>query len=206
MWVFDFGQNFTGVTTLNLTGMTLPAGTAVYLRYAEWADAEGQHQPTQRRRVRHHRASSRLLHHQGCGARDLDASFTWHGFRYVEVTGLSQKPNLDLLTGHLVRSGVRRRGTFVSSDPHLNRVHDTALWTYESNLVSIPSDCPIRERCGWTGDAHATLTMSNCNFDMAAFWEKYLGDFRTSRHRSPCYRSGKTQRSRAHPTGPWHRC
>ena len=191
VWVFDFGQNFTGVVTLNLANTRLSPGSAVCLRYAEWADEAGNiHQGSDGSfATRVHQVDCYIA--KGTPQESWTPSFTWHGFRYVEVTGIRQKPGLDLLTGHLVRSGVRRRGTFVSSDPHLNRVHDTALWTYESNLVSIPSDCPIRERCGWTGDAHATVTMSHCNFDMAAFWEKYLDDFRTSRHRSPAIVPGK---------------
>lgn len=185
VWVFDFGQNFTGVPTLDLSKLALPAGRAINLRYSEWADGEGNINQLS------DGAFATTVHQVDCYISDGEASqswtpsFTWHGFRYVEVTGLVARPSLGLLTGHLVRSGVSRRGTFMSSDPHLNRVHETALWTYESNLVSIPSDCPIRERCGWTGDAHATVTMSNCNFDMAAFWEKYLGDFGTSPHKSP---------------------
>lgn len=191
VWVFDFGQNFTGVTTLNLDDLALSAGDALFLRFSEWADKEGNINQLS------DGAFATTVHQVDCyiangeNDREWTPSFTWHGFRYVEVTGLANEPGLDLLTGHLVRSGVSQRGTFESSDPHLNRVHQTAVWTYESNLVSIPSDCPIRERCGWTGDAHATVTMSNCNFEMAAFWEKYLGDFRTNDQKSPCIVPGK---------------
>ncbi len=191
VWVFDFGQNFTGVTTLNLSNTDQSAGTAINLRYSEWADDKGNINQLS------DGAFATTVHQVDCYIADSGQrkswtpSFTWHGFRYVEVTGLIQEPILELLTGHLVRSDVAERGKFVCSDPHLNRVHATAVWTYESNLVSLPSDCPIRERCGWTGDAHATVTMSNCNFDMAAFWEKYLDDFRTSPHKSPCIVPGK---------------
>ncbi|KAA1261312.1 Arylsulfatase [Rubripirellula obstinata] len=191
VWVFDFGQNFTGLATLNLSETSLSTGQAVYLRYSEWADEEGNINQSS------DGAFATTVHQVDCyiagdeNQASWTPSFTWHGFRYVEVTGLSQPPTVELLTGHLIRSGVSQRGTFASSDPHLNRIHDTAVWTYESNLISIPSDCPIRERCGWTGDAHATVTMSNCNFDMAAFWEKYLDDFRTNDQKSPCIVPGK---------------
>jgi alpha-L-rhamnosidase len=203
VYVYDFGQNFTGVVTLDLRVASLPAGTSVFLRYAEWADESG----------RIDQSSDGSF---ATGVHQVDAfitgdqemnlytpSFTWHGFRYVEVTGIpggetlpspdwiDRISSLEILTGHLVRSGVATRGKFECSDPHLNRVHETALWTYESNLISLPSDCPIRERCGWTGDAHATLTMSNLNFDMAALWEKYLDDFETSPHVSPAIVPGK---------------
>ena len=191
VWVYDFGQNFTGVPTLNLTDLSLEPGRAIFLRYSEWADDEGRIDQSS------DGSFATGVHQVDCyiaGNRSVTQytpSFTWHGFRYVEVSGLKQKPSLDMMTGHLVRSGVERRGTFVSSDEHLNRVHATAMWTYESNLVSIPSDCPIRERCGWTGDAHATLTSSNYNFDMGSFWEKYLLDFATSPHLSPAIVPGR---------------
>ena len=189
VWVFDFEQNFAGFATLHLKGV--PAGTPIYLRYSEWADDRGNINPISDGSfaTNVHQADCYIT--KGTAEETWTPSFTWHGFRYIEVTGLAEEPDIDLLTGHLVRSGVRPIGSFESSDPHLNRIHKTALWTYESNLISIPSDCPVRERCGWTGDAHATLTMSNYNYDMAAFWEKYLGDFRTSDHITPSIVPGK---------------
>ncbi|TWU33204.1 family 78 glycoside hydrolase catalytic domain [Novipirellula artificiosorum] len=203
VYVYDFGQNFTGVVTLDMRDAPLPARTGVFLRYAEWADKNGSIDQSS------DGSFATGIHQVDAfvtGDREANLytpAFTWHGFRYVEVTGIpsgeslpspqwmDRKPSLEMLTGHLVRSGVATRGKFECSDPHLNRVHETALWTYESNLISLPSDCPIRERCGWTGDAHATLTMSNLNFDMAALWEKYLGDFETSPHVSPAIVPGK---------------
>ena len=189
-YVFDFGQNFTGVPTLRLKEH-LPAGTAVCLRYSEWADEHGNiHQDSDGSfATRVHQVDAYVT--KGAAMETWSPSFAWHGFRYIEVTGLPYQPGLDLLTAHLVRSGIVERGRFRSSDPHLNRVHETALWTYESNLVSLPMDCPVRERCGWTGDAHATVSASHANFEMPNFWEKYLGDFRTSRHISPAIVPGK---------------
>lgn len=191
VWVFDFGQNFTGFVEMDLAKLALKPGAAVWLRYAEWANAKGQVGmksgggfATKVNQVDTYIAGAE-------NAKTWAPSFTWHGFRYVEVTGLPRKPELDLLTGFLTRSSVSTVGRFESSDPHLNRVHQTALWTYESNLMSIPSDCPIRERCGWTGDAHAALTLSNYNYDMALFWEKYLGDFRTNKDVAPAIVPGK---------------
>ena len=191
VWVFDFGQNFTGFVEMETQRLGLPSGEAVWLRYAEWADAEGN-----------------IGMNSGGGfatkVNQVDAyiagegaplvwrpAFSWHGFRYVEIAGLSKQPDPSLLSGCLVRSSVKPVGRFRCSDAHVNRIHETALWTYESNLIGLPSDCPIRERCGWTGDAHAALTLSNYNFDMALFWEKYLADFGTSRNISPAIVPGK---------------
>lgn len=66
-----------------------------------------------------------------------------------------------------------------------------ALWGYESNLMALPMDCPIRERAGWTGDAHAALITGNYNYNMDKFWDKYLGDFQTSAHIAPAIVPGK---------------
>jgi alpha-L-rhamnosidase len=119
------------------------------------------------------------------------AKFTWRGFRYVEITGLTKPPSLDVISARLVRSDVKRVGHFSSSDPLINRIHQTALWSYESNLISVPLDCPNREKAGWTGDAHATLITGNYNFNMDTFWQKYLGDFKTARHIAPAVVPGK---------------
>jgi alpha-L-rhamnosidase len=191
VWVFDFGQNFTGIPTLHLDQLNLTEGQAVYLRFAEWQDKEGN--------------ISQLS--GGGWATNLNAvdgyiagkqsygkwtpSFTWHGFRYIEITGLTQQPHLEALTAQLVRTDVERIGQFESSDPLINRIHHTALWTYESNLMSVPLDCPIREKAGWTGDAHAALITGNYNFNMETFWPKYLGDFQTALKIAPTVVPGK---------------
>jgi len=191
VWVFDFGQNFTGFVEMDTKQLDLAQGKAVWLRYAEWADdagnigmASGGGFATKVNQVDAYIGGQGTPH-------IWRPAFAWHGFRYVEITGLQKQPDLGLLTGCLVRSAVESVGRFKCSDAHLNRVHETALWTYESNLIGLPSDCPIRERCGWTGDAHAVLTLANYNFDMALFWEKYLADFGTNPGVSPGIVPGK---------------
>ncbi len=190
VWVLDFGQNFTGVPTVNLDKLGLTQGQAIYLRYAEWADVDGN-----------------ISQKTGGGApllKQVDGyiasgdeqgtwtpEFTWHGFRYLEITGINQAPALDAITAHLVRSDVAIAGTFKSSNDLVNRIHDMALWSYESNLMAVPMDCPIRERAGWTGDAHAALITGNYNFNMANFWPKYLGDFTTASFQAPAVVPGK---------------
>jgi len=191
VWVFDFGQNFTGFVEMNTQRLDLLPGSAVWLRYAEWADdvgnigmASGGGFATKVNQVDAYIAGREAPH-------VWRPASSWHGFRYVEITGLQKQPDLGLLTGCLVRTAVESVGRFKCSDAHLNRVHETALWTYESNLIGLPSDCPIRERCGWTGDAHAVLTLANYNFDMALFWEKYQADFGTNPGVSPGIVPGK---------------
>ena len=191
VWVFDFGQNFTGVPTLHLDKLRLAEGQAVFLRYAEWADSQGNISQlsgggwaTHLNAVDAYVAGSHKEVH-------WTPSFSWHGFRYIEVSGLKEQPPLAALSAQLVRSDVARAGDFSSSDDQVNRIHRTALWSYESNLMSVPLDCPNREKAGWTGDAHAALITGNYNFNMENFWLKYLGDFRTARHVAPTVVPGK---------------
>ncbi|MCF2948838.1 glycoside hydrolase family 78 protein [Paraglaciecola aquimarina] len=191
VWVFDFGQNFTGIPTLHLDKLSLTEGQGVYLRFAEWQDDKGNIS-----QLSGGGWATNLNAVDGyiAGKQNADSwspSFTWHGFRYVEITGLTEKPPLDALSARLLRSDVERVGQFESSDTLLNRIHHTALWTYESNLMSVPLDCPIREKAGWTGDAHAALITGNYNFNMQNFWEKYLGDFETAAKIAPTVVPGK---------------
>jgi alpha-L-rhamnosidase len=190
VWVFDFGQNFTGIPTLNLEALNLKPGQAVHMRYGEWADIDGNLSQKSGggapllKQVDTYIAS-------GEDAQFWSPIFTWHGFRYLELTGIDFEPELNAVHGHLVRSDVEIAGQFKSSSNLLNKIHDMALWSYEGNLMALPMDCPIRERAGWTGDAHAALITGNYNYDMQNLWEKYLGDFETSSHIAPAVVPGK---------------
>jgi len=191
VWVFDFGQNFTGIPTLHLDQLNLLNNQAVYLRYAEWQDKNGNIS-----QLSGGGWATNLNAVSGYIAADTQEktwspSFSWHGFRYIEVTGLTQKPSLSAISADLIRTDVKRVGYFSSSDALINRIHQTALWSYESNLMSVPLDCPIREKAGWTGDAHAALITGNYNFDMETFWPKYLGDFKTALKVAPTVVPGK---------------
>ncbi len=194
VWVLDFGQNFTGIPTLYLDKLNLRPGQSINLRYAEWADIDGNiSQKTGGgapllKQVDTYVASNNGNQNQ---SNTWTPVFTWHGFRYVEITGLDVAPSLDAISAHLVRSDVDRVGTFTSGNSLVNRIHDMALWSYESNLMAVPMDCPIRERAGWTGDAHAALITGNYNYNMQNFWDKYLGDFKTSKHIAPAVVPGK---------------
>lgn len=190
VWVVDFGQNFTGVPTLDLTQLDLADGQAIFLRYAEWADSSGNISQKSGGRAPLLKQVDAYVS-TGEEKSSWTPTFSWHGFRYMEVTGLSSAPEPAAITAHLLRSDVKRSGTFVSSDALLNRIHDMALWSYEGNLMGLPMDCPIRERAGWTGDAHAALITGNYNFDMQTFWRKYLGDFQTSTHVAPAIVPGR---------------
>lgn len=179
-WVYDLGQNFAGWARLKLTA---PRGTEVWLRFAEDVFGDGSLNPLSTGVVHTNVVQTDRYICRGGGEESWEPRFTYHGFRYVEVTGFPGEPPLDLLTGIAVHTDFAAAGTFACSDPLLNRIHDTAKWTLRSNLHSVPTDCPARERCGWLGDAHTITEATLLNFDAATFWQKYHRDILNTRGR-----------------------
>jgi alpha-L-rhamnosidase len=96
------------------------------------------------------------------------------------VSGLNTKPSKDLLTGMVVYSAMKKTGSFHSSEPNINKLHELTLWTLKGNMQGIPTDCPHREKCGWTGDAHAVAETLIYNFGADKFLTKYVFDMRSS--------------------------
>ena len=199
VYIFDFGQNFAGWTRLKVNA---PAGTKITIRTAEEIDKEGQLYTASTGVSATKVEQTEVYTCKGGGTEIWEPRFTYHGFRYAEVTGLTSKPALDLLTGVVVYSSIQKNGEFSCSDDQLNRLHQLARWTLISNLHSIPTDCPAREKCGWLGDAHAMVTFGIYNFGMENFWIKYLYDIRsTSRNeaKGSVYRTWNKQEGRLKP-------
>lgn len=194
IWTVDFGQNFTGIPTIDVARLRLKNGQAITLRFAEWADDAGVVGMNSGGAAPRTKQVDMYIS-DGRDPHAWSPSFTWHGFRYMEISGLDTAPPLDAITAHLTRTDLARIGQFSSSDPLLNRIHETAVRSFETNLVSVPSDCPIRERNGWTGDAHATVSMASYNFAMSPFLDKYLGDFRTAEAIAPAIVPGRRTHS-----------
>ena len=116
---------------------------------------------------------------RGDGEEHYHPRFTYHGFRYVEVTGYPGTPSLDSLRGHVVHTAVQTTGSFVASKQILNDIHRIIHWSDLTNLHSIPTDCDQRdERQGWMGDAQVSSEGMLLNFDMAAFYTNFLRDMR----------------------------
>jgi alpha-L-rhamnosidase len=173
-FVYDFGQNFTGWVRLIVSG---PRGTEVKLRFAELlqSDCNINVVPNRTAKV----TDTYIL--KGEGVEVYEPRFTYHGFRYVELTGYPGTPNLNTVQGIVVHSAVNPVGGFQCSNQLINSIHQNVLWTQLSNLMSIPTDCPQRnERMGWLGDAQLVVEESIFNFDMAAFYTKWLRDIRES--------------------------
>ena len=172
VYVYDLGQNISGWADLHVVG---PRGAQVQLRYSELLYDTGM---INRENIRG--AKSRDIYIlRGEGEEDYHPRFTYHGFRYVEVTGYPGTPSLDSLRGHVVHSAVQTTGSFVASKPLLNQLHKIIRWSDLTNLASVPTDCDQRdERQGWLGDAQTSAEGMMLNFDMAAFYTNFVRDLR----------------------------
>jgi len=177
VWVYDLGQNFAGWPRLKIRA---PRGTRVTMRCAETLDQNGLLDHTTAGIYHTHWPQTETYICKGEGLEVYEPRFTYHGFRYVGFTGATETPTLDMIEGVVAHTSVEKAGRFECSNSMLNRIHETALWTEISNLHSVPTDCPAREKCGWLGDAHVSAEMTILNYDMGPFWTKYLEDIRTT--------------------------
>ena len=172
VYVYDMGQNFTGWVRLKVQG---PGGTRVVIRHAELLYEDGNLNGENLRTAK----ARDIYILRGGGEEIYEPRFTYHGFRYVELTGYPGVPTLDSVRGRVVHTAVAQTGNFSSSKPILNRLQSAVLWGLKTNLHSIPTDCPQRnERMGWLGDAHVTVESAIMNFDMAAFYSAYVRTIR----------------------------
>ena len=143
--VLDFGQNLVGRLRLTVTG---PAGTEIIVRHAEvLEDGEMGMRPL-RTAVQ---TDTFVL--AGHGTETLEPEFTFHGFRYAEISGWPGELSPDVIVARVLHSDMPRTGWFDSSHTGVNRLHENVVWGMRGNFLSIPTDCPQRnERLGWTGD------------------------------------------------------
>lgn len=170
-YIVNFGQNIAGWCALKIKGK---AGNVITLRHGEWLNDDGS------------------IYTHGLGeAKETDVfilsgnddyfepRFTYHGFQYVEISGLDIAPTGDMIVAKAVSSDPEETGTFECSNPKLNQLFRNILWTQRNNMHSIPTDCPQRdERCGWLGDAQVFCQNSIFNMNMAGFYTKFIKDMR----------------------------
>lgn len=171
-YVFDLGQNMVGWCRFTTRG---PAGTRIRFRYAEMLNPDGTVYTANLRGA----AQTDFFTTRGSGAETFEPHFTYHGFRYVEITGVAEPPRKDDLVGRVFYSAAPDTGHFESSSPQLNQLVKNIYWTQRGNLMSSPTDCPQRdERFGWMGDIQAFSQTAIYNMDMAAFFTKWIRDVR----------------------------
>jgi len=112
----------------------------------------------------------------GAAGESFEPRHTTHGFRYVRVEGYSGGLSTSDVTGIVVHTDFRRTGWFECSDQRINRLHDAAVWSFRGNACDVPTDCPTRERAGWTGDWQIFAPVAAFLYDVAGFSTKWLRD------------------------------
>ncbi len=168
--VFDLGQNMVGWVRLTVRAK---AGAAFYLRHAEILDANGDLYTANLRGAR----ATDAYTCRGDGEETWEPRFTFHGFRYVEVSGPPEFIDSAAVTGIVVMSETPPTGEFDCSDPLINQLQRNIQWGQRGNFLEIPTDCPQRdERLGWTGDAQVFARTAAFNMDVAAFFNKWAAD------------------------------
>ncbi|HRR80384.1 MAG TPA: family 78 glycoside hydrolase catalytic domain [Planctomycetota bacterium] len=169
-WVLDMGRNFAGVPRLTVKGRP---GQKITLRFAERLNPDGTLYTTNLRTAR---ATDTYIC-RGRGVEVWQPRFTFHGFQFIEVTGLERKPTKDTVIGVALSSDTPVAGSFLCSDPMLNQLHTNIYWTQRANFIEVPTDCPQRdERLGWMGDAQVYIRAAALNADVQAFFTKWLID------------------------------
>ncbi|MDR3245296.1 MAG: family 78 glycoside hydrolase catalytic domain, partial [Prevotellaceae bacterium] len=173
-YIFDMGQNMVGWCNLSLP---YNPNKPIVFRYSEMLNDDG---------------SLYMANMRGAIPTDVynpdkeqiinyEPRFTYHGFRYVEISGLTQSPQLINLKGKVVASSSPETGIFATSNKDINKLWENIRWTQWGNLISIPTDCPQRdEREGWMADAQVFSQTAAFNLDMAGFYTKWARDIRDS--------------------------
>ena len=173
-FVFDLGQNMVGWARVT---MPVEQGQPVTMRFAEMLEKDGTLYTANYRNAK----STDTYTAAETGTVTWSPTFTFHGFRYVELSGLPEgaKPEANWVTGVVLHSAMRRIGRFQSSHEKLNQLQSNIVWGQRGNFLDIPTDCPQRnERLGWTGDAQAFAPTALFNYDSHAFFKSWLQTMR----------------------------
>jgi alpha-L-rhamnosidase len=176
-YVFDLGQNFSGWARLKVNGQ---AGDEVTMIFAEMLKDDGSAYTINLRSAR--AVDTYVL--KGGGEEVWEPRFTFHGFRYVQVTGLKEKPTADAITGIVLYSDSPESSSFECSNPMVNKIQENIVWGQRSNYLEVPTDCPQRdERLGWTGDTQVFIRTGCYNQDVSEFFTKWMVDLMDTQNR-----------------------
>ncbi len=171
--VYDMGQNFAGWAQLRIQGGK--AGDEVVLRYSENLKDNGEvDQSNIARFIRSGECQTDRYIMKGDAQETWEPRFTYHGFRYVQLEGLPGAPEIDHIRGRMVHTAFNTIGGFECSNNDLNKLQQATQWSYISNFVGIPTDCPHREKNGWTGDAQLATETGLINYDATDSYQQWL--------------------------------
>lgn len=169
-YIYDMGQNMVGRISFKLKEKR---GQKIIFRFGEMLNKDGTLYTENLRSA----LQNDVYIAKGDGIEYFEPKFTFHGFRYVEVTGLENSPSLEDITGVVFYSACEPSGVIETSDKMVNKLFSNQLWGQRGNFISVPTDCPQRdERMGWTGDAQVFARTACYNMSCAGFYEKYIQD------------------------------
>ncbi|WP_146008180.1 alpha-L-rhamnosidase [Microbacterium aurantiacum] len=170
--VVDFGQVIAGRVRLKLRD-TAP-GQRVTIEHTETLDANGEWFVNI---VGVNKEQTDVFIAAG-GSDEWEPEFTFHGFRYARVVGVAEPLTVDDLVAVVLSTDLPQTGSLRTSDSRLNRLHDNVVWSQRANFLSVPTDCPQRERAGWTGDIQVFAPASTNNAMVAPFLSRWLENLR----------------------------
>jgi alpha-L-rhamnosidase len=172
VYVYDFGQNLAGVERLRVSG---PAGTHVRVRFAEIINSDGTIYTDNLR-------TAKVTDHfilKGKGVEEFVPQFTFHGFRYAEISGLPSAPGKNAIVALVTHTDAPFTTNLKTGSAMIDKLWSNIVWGQRSNFVGLPTDCPQRdERLGWMADAQVFWRTATYNMDLAAFTRKFGGDMR----------------------------
>src|SRR5690625_617108 len=170
-YIFDFGQNFAGGVRLQGKGNR---GDSIILRFGEMLYPDGR---LVTENLREARAIDTYILKGDPEGETWSPKFTYHGFQFVEISGLKERPEKDVLTGLVMTSDLEDVGDFHTDNDLINQLYINIKWTQWANYFDIPTDCPQRdERQGWTCDAQIYIGSAKFNNDISAFYKKWIRD------------------------------
>ncbi len=170
-WIVDLGQNIAGYARIS---MTQPAGTQIRLRFGEMLNQDGTLYTANLRTAK---ATDYYTFRGETNGEIWQPIFTFHGFQYIEVTGLQGELTSDMITGVAVSSLQEATGFYETSNAKVNQLFSNINWGQRDNYISVPTDCPQRdERLGYTGDGQVFVRSGSLNYDVCSFFHKYMQD------------------------------
>jgi len=170
-YIVDMGQNMVGYAAVSLSGK---AGQCVTIRYSEKLNAAKD--SLDMSNLRAAKATDHYIPAKD-GKFSWSPVFPYHGYRYIEITGVSEAPVPADIVGKVVADNMEVLGSFESSDQRLNKLYQNMFWTIRSDYRGMPIDCPQRdERQGWLGDRGATVYGECYMFRTASLYRKWMDD------------------------------
>ena len=180
-YVFDLGQNMVGWARLHISG---PKGTKIRLRFGEVLRPDGE---LYTENLREAFATENYVL-SGQPNEVIEPHFTFHGFRYVELTGFPGIPTKDAIEGVAFYTSAPFAAQLHTGNPMVNQLWSNILWGQRGNFLSVPTDCPQRdERLGWMGDAEVFWRAASFNADLEAFSHKFTADIRDAQSDAGAY-------------------